>query len=249
MKSIKNKIFKIIQPADNSSILSKMFDLVIVTLILINTVTIIAATFSLSSLKIRIFLIIEIVSVIIFSVEYILRLWTADLLYPEKKPFIARIKFFFSPMAIVDLLAILPFYIPFLLPIDLRIFAVNKITSLFRLFKMNRYTSGLSSIGNVLKKKSDQLVSSTFVVFLLMIISSVIMYYFENLFNRCFFKCFFGFMVGNIYVYHCGIWGYLSSYRSRKNIQCNNCFIGNRACGCSYRNYIGRVYGKYRGQQ
>ncbi len=76
MKSIKNKIFKIIQPADNSSILSKMFDLVIVTLILINTVTIIAATFSLSALKIRIFLIIEIVSVIIFSVEYILRLWT-----------------------------------------------------------------------------------------------------------------------------------------------------------------------------
>ena len=45
---------------------------------------------------------------------------------------------------------------------------------------MNRYTSGLSSIGNVLKKKSDQLVSSIFVVFLLMIISSVIMYYFEN---------------------------------------------------------------------
>jgi len=168
MKSIKNKIFKIIQPADNSSVLSKMFDLVIVTLILINTVTIIAATFSLSALKIRIFLIIEIVSVIIFSVEYILRLWTADLLYPEKKPFIARIKLFFSPMAIVDLLAILPFYIPFLLPIDLRI------------FKMNRYTSGLSSIGNVLKKKSDQLVSSIFVVFLLMIISSVIMYYFEN---------------------------------------------------------------------
>ena len=60
MKSIKNKIFKIIQPTDNSSILSKMFDLVIVTLILINTVTIIAATFSLSALKIRIFLIIEI---------------------------------------------------------------------------------------------------------------------------------------------------------------------------------------------
>lgn len=180
MKSIKNKIFKIIQPTDNSSILSKMFDLVIVTLILINTVTIIAATFSLSALKIRIFLIIEIVSVIIFSVEYILRLWTADLLYPEKKPFIARIKFFFSPMAIVDLLAILPFYIPFLLPIDLRILRLIRLLRLFRLFKMNRYTSGLSSIGNVLKKKSDQLVSSIFVVFLLMIISSVIMYYFEN---------------------------------------------------------------------
>ena len=157
-----------------------MFDLVIVTLILINTVTIIAATFSLSALKIRIFLIIEIVSVIIFSVEYILRLWTADLLYPEKKPFIARIKLFFSPMAIVDLLAILPFYIPFLLPIDLRILRLIRLLRLFRLFKMNRYTSGLSSIGNVLKKKSDQLVSSIFVVFLLMIISSVIMYYFEN---------------------------------------------------------------------
>ncbi len=83
-------------------------------------------------------------------------------------------------MAIVDLLAILPFYIPFLLPIDLRILRLIRLLRLFRLFKMNRYTSGLSSIGNVLKKKSDQLVSSIFVVFLLMIISSVIMYYFEN---------------------------------------------------------------------
>ena len=94
-------------------------------------------------------------------------------------------------MAIVDLLAILPFYIPFLLPIDLRILRLIRLLRLFRLFKMNRYTSGLSSIGNVLKKKSDQLVSSTFVVFLLMIISSVIMYYFENPVQPMFFQMLF----------------------------------------------------------
>lgn len=180
MQSIKNKIFKIIQPADDSNIPSKIFDLIIIILILINTVTIIASTFSLPSSITNIFSIIEFISVVIFSIEYILRLWTSDLLYPEQNAFTARIKAFFSPMAIVDLLAILPFYIPFLLPIDLRILRLLRLLRIFRLFKMNRYTSGLSSIGNVLKKKSDQLISSIFVVLLLMIISSVIMYYFEN---------------------------------------------------------------------
>ena len=95
-------------------------------------------------------------------------------------------------MAIVDLLAILPFYIPFLLPIDLRILRLIRLLRLFRLFKMNRYTSGLSSIGNVLKKKSDQLVSSIFVVFLLMIILRLLCITLKTCSTRCFSNAFSG---------------------------------------------------------
>lgn len=83
-------------------------------------------------------------------------------------------------MAIIDLLAVLPFYIPFLIPIDLRVLRTLRVIRLLRLFKVNRYTSALSTIANVFKKKANQLISSMIVVSLLMVIASVLMYNVEN---------------------------------------------------------------------
>lgn len=83
-------------------------------------------------------------------------------------------------MAIIDLLAVLPFYIPFLIPIDLRVLRTLRVIRLLRLFKVNRYTSALSTIADVFKKKANQLISSMIVVSLLMVIASVLMYNVEN---------------------------------------------------------------------
>lgn len=83
-------------------------------------------------------------------------------------------------MAVIDLLAILPFYLPFIFPIDLRVLRTIRVIRLFRLFKVNRYTNSLSIIAKVFKSKASQLISSVFVVGLLMIISSVLMYSIEN---------------------------------------------------------------------
>lgn len=83
-------------------------------------------------------------------------------------------------MAIIDLLAILPFYLPMLLPIDLRVLRMLRIIRLFRVFKIGRYTNALSSIVKVFKNKQHELLSSVFVVLLLMIVASVLMYSIEN---------------------------------------------------------------------
>ena len=83
-------------------------------------------------------------------------------------------------MALIDLFAILPFYIPFLIPIDLRVLRALRIVRLFRLFKINRYTTAINKLTKVFRKTSYQLLSSMFIVFLLMIITSVIMYNVEN---------------------------------------------------------------------
>ena len=123
---------------------------------------------------------VETISVIIFTIEYLLRLWTSNLLYPNENPAKARIIYIFSFMAIIDLLAILPFYLPILIPIDLRVLRALRIVRLFRLFKINRYTNALSTIGKVFKTKASQLLSSMFVVALLILISSVLMYNIES---------------------------------------------------------------------
>lgn len=99
---------------------------------------------------------------------------------PEFCPIVARLRYAFSFLAIIDLLSILPFYIPFVFPIDLRVLRALRIIRLFRVFKFNRYTTALSGIWEVFKRKKHQLISSISVVLLLMVISSVIMYSVEN---------------------------------------------------------------------
>lgn len=176
----KKRTFEIIQSAKNGDIASKIFDLFIIALIIINTISVIAETFKLPPNIKPSLNWIEIISVIIFTIEYILRLWTANFLYPDKGPIMSRIRYIFSFMAIIDLLAILPFYIPFVFPVDLRVLRTLRVVRLFRLFKINRYTNALSTIGTVFKSKANQLISSMIVVSLLMIIASVMMYNVES---------------------------------------------------------------------
>lgn len=117
----------------------------------------------------------EIISVIIFTIEYILRVWTSPYLYENIHPAIARLKYSVSFMAIVDLLSILPFYIPFIIPVDLRILRMFRMLRLLRLLKVNRYTDSLRTIWTVFKNKSTQLVSSFLAIFILLIVASVLM--------------------------------------------------------------------------
>lgn len=177
---IKNRIFNTIRDDDENDLASNIFDGVIIALIVINVSIVIAQTFDLPQKVLHIFDIVEVISVIVFSIEYLLRFWTSDLMYSSLSPVRARIKYFFTFMAIIDLLAILPFYLPFLIKTDLRVLRILRIIRLFRVFKFNRYTNALSAIGEVFQRKKSQLLSSVFVVVLLMVIASVLMYNVES---------------------------------------------------------------------
>ena len=180
MEKIHFRVFEVIEPGENPSRLSAAFDIFIITLIIINVILVIADTFSGIPYNIRrFFYAAEIVSVVIFTIEYILRLWISDKLYPKKQPVVARIRYIFSFMALIDLFAILPFYLPLVFTVDLRVLRMFRLLRLLRLLKMNRYITALVSIGNVIKSRANQLLSSLFVMALLMIMSSVLMYYLE----------------------------------------------------------------------
>ena len=84
------------------------------------------------------FHVIEVITILIFCVEYILRIWTADYLYPDKSEFRSRLRFLISFDGIIDLLTILPFF--FLS--GMVIFRMLRVARIFHLFRLNaRYDS------------------------------------------------------------------------------------------------------------
>jgi voltage-gated potassium channel len=180
-EKIKRKVYEIIRGDQENYISSRVFEIFIVSIIIINVILVFLDTFSGFPQETKsIFSHIELVSIVIFSIEYLLRIWTANYIYPELNPAKARIRYLVSFMAIVDLLAVLPFYIPFIIPVDLRVLRVIRLFRIVRILKINHYTKALSNVGKVLKAKGVQLISSFFVVLILMVIASVLMFNIEN---------------------------------------------------------------------
>ena len=180
MKNWQKKTYELIRDDDENGMAANLFDGIIIALIFISTVQVVLDTFTLPAAAVRISRWVEVVLVAVFTAEYALRLWTAPLADPARTPLHARLRYLVRPMAVIDLLAILPFYLPFVFPIDLRVLRALRMVRLFRLLKINRYTTALGSIGKVLRRKASQLISSVFVVLLLMLVSAVLMYHIEN---------------------------------------------------------------------
>jgi voltage-gated potassium channel len=124
--------------------------------------------------------IVETVTVVGFTVEYVLRVWTAEYLYPRSSQGRAKLKYVFSFNGIIDLLSFFPYYLPVVFPAGAVAFRMFRIVRILRLFRVNAYSDALSIIGDVLKRKKDQILSSVFIVLVLMIASSLCMYSLEH---------------------------------------------------------------------
>jgi voltage-gated potassium channel len=172
---MKNKIYELLNK-------NQLFIKFIYGLIILNVITLILESYK--GLKVSFseyFYYFELISVIIFTIEYLLRLWTSDLDKNVKGNSIKkRLKFGFSTFGLIDLIAILPFYLPFFIPFDLRIVRILRLFRLFRIFKLGRYSKSLNTITSVLKSTKSELAITGFVAFILLVLSSTIMFYFEN---------------------------------------------------------------------
>jgi voltage-gated potassium channel len=122
----------------------------------------------------------EVVSVILFTLEYFLRIWVADLKYPGVSGGEARIRFILSANGIIDLLAVLPFYVPFFVITDLRFLRILRLLRVVRLFKLNRYSRSMQMVGDVLKEIKNDLIVTFSVCLLLLMVASTIMFYVEH---------------------------------------------------------------------
>lgn len=121
----------------------------------------------------------EVLSVMIFSVEYVGRLWTAPL-DPEYRggSVVGRLRYAARPLLVIDLLAILPFYLTALGGgLDLRFLRALR---LIRVFRLTRYSKGVEAFTRVLKERQDKLIIATSANFLVLLIASSFMYYIEH---------------------------------------------------------------------
>ncbi len=176
---VKKAVFGIIERSPEGDGASGIFEKFLVTLILLNIAAVVAASFKdLPTWTNRALFVFEVFSVIVFSLEYLARLWTSDLRYPGSRH--PRLKYAFSAMAVVDLLAIAPFYIPFLITCDLRFIRMLRLFRLLRILKLNRYSDALNIIGSVVKREKEKLLTTIFFTAIIILFASAVMYYVEN---------------------------------------------------------------------
>lgn len=180
IKQRKKRIFDVIQIGYDGDWQSRTFDFVTMGLILLNLCIAIFETYD-SSLPYREMLDrFEIITVIYFTVEYGLRVWTAEYLYPSVRREKAVWKYITSFSGIIDILSFLPYYLPFFLPAGVVAFRMFRIVRILRLFRVNAYSDALNVIVEVVKSKRDQILSSIFIILVLMVASSLCMYSLEH---------------------------------------------------------------------
>jgi voltage-gated potassium channel len=178
--NLRKRTWEITEVAQSGDTFSRVFDYSIVILIFLNVVAVIVGSVKSINDQYGVFFDwFEIFSVLIFSIEYLARLWSCTIAPRYSRPVSGRIRFSLRIMPFIDLLAILPFYLPFL-GIDLRSLRVLRILRIVRLAKVGRYYSSLQLIKNVLKAKKEELVLAFSVMVVFLIMASSILFYCET---------------------------------------------------------------------
>ena len=173
---LKEKIFNIIQIGDKSNPISRMFDIFITVTIVANILVTFLQTFDELAFLTTVFKSVEYITIFIFCVEYILRIWTAEYLYPDKSKGRSKLRFLVSFDGIVDFFTIVPVF--FLS--GFVIFRMLRVARIFHLFRLNAKYDSFNVITTVLYEKRNQIISSVFIVLILMLASSLCMYSVEH---------------------------------------------------------------------
>ncbi|MCG8573370.1 MAG: ion transporter [Flavobacteriales bacterium] len=180
MTTLRRQLHDILEASPDKSGPSWYFDISLTILIILNaTAIILESVESIATEYADFFHYFEIFSISFFSLEYLLRVWTSVEKEKYRHPITGRIRFVFSIMAIIDFLAILPFYL-ILLQADLRFIRILRFFRLFRLLKLARYVSAINVMNGVIRRKKEQLLISIIFVLFMLLITSGIMYYVEH---------------------------------------------------------------------
>lgn len=177
----RKRLFEIVEVGNDLDYVSRAYDFVNVFSIIVNVIVSILCTYSNVVDRFgKVLLIIEGITVVFFGIDYVLRLITARFLYPQLSEGHAIRKYIFSFNGLVDVLSFVPYFLPFFFPAGATVFRMIRIVRIFRLFKINAYYDSLSVIKDVISGKKQQLISSVFIILVLMLASSLCMYSLEH---------------------------------------------------------------------
>ena len=187
----KQKVHSLLHPEIvGDSHWDKIINIFIIVLIILNVSAVMLETVPTietdASLK-KFFRDFDLVSVIIFTIEYILRVWSSNH-DPKYKGRFGRLRYMVSPAALIDLIAILPFYVVAALPFyahtnvgyDFRLVRILRLLRFFRLFRLTAYTKATRIVLNVFKSRANELMLAFILTSFLVIIASCLVYFAEH---------------------------------------------------------------------
>lgn len=178
---VKDRLFNMVSVGVIDDRLNQGYDIVSTAMLIINLFVSFAMTFDdFNQAHYTVLHWAEAITVFFFAVDYVLRFITADRLYPDCDKGTATLKYIFSGYGIIDLLSFLPYYLPVFFPSGAAAFRLFRVARIFRLFRINAYYDSLGVIGRVLKNKKNQILASVFIIFMLILASSLAMYSLEH---------------------------------------------------------------------
>lgn len=179
--NLRRRVFEILESAEEGDRVSKAFDIALLLLILANVLSAILETVpSLAEAYAPQFALFERVSVLLFTGEYLLRFWSIAEKRDWPRGIRGRLRFMVTPLALIDLAAIAPFYLPTSLGLDLRVIRVLRVFRILRLFKLARYAAALRLLTSVISEKWEELVLACTFALLLLLIASTLLYFVEH---------------------------------------------------------------------
>lgn len=179
MNPLKKRIFEIIQIGTRVDFLSRAFDYFIVFMILLSISVTFLLTFAELERYADLMEAVELFTIVVFIIEYALRVWTSDLLFPNVNRRKAAFQFIFSFYGLVELMTIVSYFAP-LYSNGMVALRIIRVTRILRLFQINTNSDTYNVVADVLIDKKKQLLSSISMILMLMLAASLCMYGFEH---------------------------------------------------------------------
>ncbi len=179
-RSLRRRLYEILELGRGEDRASIYVDRFLIILIIANVIAYALETVSGFAAEYGVWLYaFEVFSVAVFTIEYALRLWSCvEVPFLKRLPkWEARLKFARRPYLVIDLLAILPFYLGFLLPFDTRFLRVLR---LFRLLKLARYSPAMHTLVRVITNEWRALLGATLLMLTVLLFAATGIYYLER---------------------------------------------------------------------
>jgi len=177
-RTLRQKVDALMNDTPTSGRLHHQLDLIFIIFIITSVAAVFLETIPLvhDPLKVE-FYWFDTIAIAVFTIEYLLRLYAAPEREPHHSALSGRFSFVKKPSSLIDLVAILPYYLQFLFAVDLRFIRVLRV---LRVLKLTRYNTALSTFAMVLKREKRAFSAAMFITVLITILSGAIVYEFEH---------------------------------------------------------------------
>jgi len=178
----KKKVHILLHPELGNTKWDRFINSFIIVLIILNVTAVMLETVpSIHDPHAKFFRIFDVVSVVIFTIEYLLRVWSCNHDPRYSHRIHGRLRYIFSLDALIDLLAILPFYVHVFVGFDLRILRIFRLLRFLRLFRLTAYMRSAQMVKNVFKSRANELKLCFVLILFLIMIASCLIYFAEHL--------------------------------------------------------------------